>query len=241
MEHLSNIPPGVCVYAVGDIHGRHDLLLDLHRIIAAAAKQDSSERKVLVYLGDYIDRGPHSSAVIESLIKAPLEGFETVCLKGNHEDLLLRFYEEGTNGDTWLLNGGLATIESYGVNFSGIFTGTEDLRSIWREFRQALPPGHLNFYRSLKTSYAIGDYLFAHAGVKPGTPLEDQEETYLLWIREEFLNCRDNFGKIIVHGHSIRPFPDVRPNRIGIDTGAFSSGCLTCLVLEGEERRFLQT
>ncbi len=237
----SRIPGGARVYVIGDIHGRADLLADMHGRIAADAAEGSPERKVLVYLGDYVDRGPHSFQVIGMLTAKPLEGFEAVFLKGNHEDMLLSFLEGGVFGDAWLLNGGVETLGSYGVYIDGAAADAEELRAARREFRQAPPPSHLDFLQGLSLSHAEGDYFFAHAGVNPGAPLENQREVDLLWIREDFLNYRGPFAKIVVHGHTIYTSPCVRPNRIGIDTGAYKSGCLTCLVLEGEDRRFLQT
>lgn len=240
-REASRVSGGARVYAIGDIHGRVDLLRDLHRQIIDDAGQGTPRRKVLVYLGDYVDRGPHSFEVVDSLISDTPEGFETVFLKGNHEDMLLGFLEQGAFGSAWLLNGGLATVESYGVDFGGMFMGAAKLRSARQNFRNALPQDHLEFFRGLAAFHVEGDYLFAHAGVDPNVSLENQDEHDLMWIREKFLRHTIPFGKIVVHGHTIRPSPDVRPNRIGIDTGAYETGRLTCLVLEGGKRRFLQT
>ncbi len=231
---------GLRLYAVGDIHGRADLLDVLHGLIRADAAGGPG-RGAVVYLGDYIDRGSRSFEVVEMLIAEPLEGFEAVHLKGNHEDLLIKFLAGGSHGDSWLINGGMATLESYGIDFSFDTAGGDYLEALRRDLLRALPASHLDFYRALKPFHAEGDYFFAHAGVRPGVPLGEQDELDFMWIRHAFLAWRDDFPKMVVHGHSIDFDPQVRSNRIGIDTGAYRSGTLTCLVLEGEERRFLQT
>ena len=231
---------GLRLYAVGDIHGRADLLAAMHGLIGADSVGGGGRRAV-VYLGDYIDRGPRSCAVIEMLVAEPLEGFQAVHLKGNHEDLLIQFLDGPSPGDTWLANGGMATLESYGIDFSVAAAAGDYPESLRQDLLGALPASHLDFLRALKPFHAVGDYFFAHAGVRPGVPLEEQDEFDLMWIRGAFLAWRDDFSKMVVHGHSIVFDPQVRPNRIGIDTGAYRTGTLTCLVLEGEERRFLQT
>lgn len=234
-------PHGRRVYAIGDIHGRIDLLRQLHRRMHEDAAAAPGVDKVVVYLGDYVDRGPGSFAVVDLLLHEPLAGFEAVHLRGNHEDLLLRFYADGTAAATWFMNGGVATLESYGVDVSDLLSDIAAPTTMWRRFRRLLPPTHLDFFRRLKTRHEEGDYLFVHAGVRPGVALADQREADLLWIRGDFLDSDEDFGKVVVHGHSISAEPEVRANRIGIDTGAFYSDRLTCLVIEGETRRFLAT
>ncbi len=235
------VPEGTRVYVVGDIHGCADLLEKLHGQILEDAKAFVSGRTVVVYLGDYVDRGLQSRAVIDLLLDAPLAGFEAVHLKGNHEQLLLQFRADASIGLDWLSNGGGATLYSYKVGRTGTWSSDEGLRRLQADFRANLPERHLQFFRSLGLSHVEGDYLFVHAGVKPGVPLEQQKEYDLLWIREEFLDAQADYGRVVVHGHTIAPGPEVKANRIGIDTGAFASGKLTCLVLEGEARTFLQT
>ena len=235
------VPEGTRVYVVGDIHGRADLLEKLHGQILEDAKAFVSGRTVVVYLGDYVDRGLQSRAVIDLLLDAPLAGFEAVHLKGNHEQFLLEFLADASIGLDWLFNGGDATLYSYKVGRTGAWSSDEGLRRLQADFRANLPERHLQFFRSLGLSHVEGDYLFVHAGVKPGVPLEQQKEYDLLWIREEFLYAQADYGRVVVHGHTIAPGPEVKANRIGIDTGAFASGKLTCLVLEGEARTFLQT
>jgi diadenosine tetraphosphatase ApaH/serine/threonine PP2A family protein phosphatase len=235
------VPPGSRVYAVGDIHGRVDLLRALHRLIQEDAVRRQAARNVVVYLGDYIDRGGESPAVIDLLLDQPLRGFERVHLKGNHEDSLLRFLDDASIGVAWLLYGGAQTLQSYGVAPPRAIGASEDMVRAQSELKQKLPKRHRQFMAGLELIHAEGDYLFAHAGVRPGVPLDQQLEQDLLWIRDEFLLSDAEFGKIVVHGHTITLRPDVQPNRIGIDTGAFASGTLTCLVLEGTDVAFLQT
>ena len=245
-------PEGRRVYAIGDIHGRDDLVRRLHRRIGEDAAQAANRgngtnggnlSNVVVYLGDYVDRGPGSRDVVDLLLEAPLEGFEAVHLKGNHEEFLLRFREGGSLGEAWLMNGGLDTLRSYGVEFLDLDRGfaDDDLAEARRRLRHALPPGHLDFFHNLASWHVEGDYLFVHAGLRPGVPLDQQKDQDLFWIRHEFLDSAADFGKIVVHGHTISPEVDMAPNRIGIDTGAYFSGRLTCLVLEGATRRFIHT
>lgn len=235
------VPAGTRVYAVGDIHGRADLLRDLHLMIHEDAYRRQAARNVVVYLGDYIDRGEDSAAVLDLLLDEPLPSFESVHLKGNHEDSLLRFLEDVTIGPAWLFYGGAETLMSYGVTPPDAGMRSDDLVRAQRELRQRLPERHRRFLEQLLLTHEEGDYFFVHAGVKPGVPLDQQRVEDLIWIRDEFLSSDQEFGRIIVHGHTITERPDVRRNRIGIDTGAFASGRLTCLMLEGEEWSFLQT
>ncbi len=235
------VPEGRRVYAVGDIHGRDDLLARLHDLIAEDAAAGGATRNNLVYLGDYIDRGPASRQVIERLAGEPLAGFETVFLRGNHDDFLLRFLDDGGPADAWLMNGGIATLASYGIEMAFPPGNPAEIDGIRRDLARRLGSAHLEFLRRLKPSHAVGDYLFVHAGVRPGVGLAEQTPLDLMWIRGDFLDWDGPFGAIVVHGHTIAPVPVFRPNRIGIDTGAYSSGRLTCLVLEGGSRRLLQT
>ena len=237
----SCIAEKVRVYVIGDIHGRADLLEDMHNRISADAARAPLDRKVLIYLGDYIDRGPDSFQVIHMLSAHPLEGFKTVYLKGNHEDMMLGFLKDGDYASVWLMNGGMETLKSYQIDLANPPRCAKALLEIRQEFHEAIPRSHLDFFANLSLSHTEGDYFFAHAGVNPDKPLEAQQAADLLWIREKFLHCQASFEKTVVHGHTINPYPIIRSNRIAIDTGAYSSGRLTCLVLEGVERRFLHT
>jgi serine/threonine protein phosphatase 1 len=233
------ISPGKRVYAVGDIHGCLEPLRQLHCLIREHAADQPVPHNVIVYLGDYIDRGQDSRGVIDLLREEPLPGFERVYLKGNHEESLLQFLRDAQIGPQWFTYGGEATLYSYGVRPPRQFTDSAALKRAQSEFAQKLPPEHLDFFNRLTLMHVEDDYLFVHAGVRPGVPLGRQDSKDLLWIRDDFLLSDEDFGKIVVHGHSITEVPTTRHNRIGIDTGAFAGGRLTCLVLDGTTRSFL--
>ncbi len=234
-------PPGTRVYAVGDIHGRADLLASLVGRIKADAEASPVERRVIVYIGDYVDRGLQSKEVIEFLCSDPTPGFEAVFLKGNHDAWLLEFLDDPDISPSWLSIGGQATLLSYGVGLSAETPQNDRLQKASEQLLRALPSHHLEFLRSLRLSHAEGGYLFVHAGIRPGVAIEAQREQDLLWIRDEFTGDESDHGKCIVHGHSVSSAPELRSNRIGIDTGAYATGRLTCLVLEGESKRFVTT
>jgi serine/threonine protein phosphatase 1 len=233
------LEPGRRVYCIGDVHGRCDLLRELHGMIATDARGFDGHRTV-VYLGDLIDRGMHSRDVVDLLLDEPLAGFEHVYLRGNHEQTLLDFMEFPEQAAGWLAWGGRETVLSYGVPLPPGLQRA-DPRAIRDALAMRLPDRHLGFYRDMAVYHEAGDYLFVHAGVRPGIPLQEQSDSDLMWIRQEFLESEEDHGRIVVHGHSITERVEMRPNRIGIDTGAFRSGVLTCLVLEGQERRLVQT
>lgn len=240
LAKTARVPDGRRVYAIGDIHGRADLLTALYEMIRQDdAAADDGKTVVVVHLGDYVDRGQQSREVIEMLM-APAEGIESVCLKGNHEDLMLSFLDGEETGRMWLHNGGNATLASYGVPMID-YAGDDMPAQARQALAENLPADHNAFLRGLKLMHLEGDYLFVHAGVRPGVDLARQDDGDLMWIRDEFLNATEDYGKIIVHGHSIRPEVELMPNRIGIDTGAYRSGRLSCLVLDGTSRRLLQT
>ncbi len=235
-------PTGRRIYVVGDIHGRADLLRQLHAMILDDAAAPQDRQRVVVYLGDYVDRGLESRQVLDLLLDEPLAGFEQVLLLGNHEQAMLDFLDSPSIGPAWLYYGGAATLYSYGINAQGRPPeGVERFVHLSAELGRLLPPRHLRFLRRLVLHHIEGDYLFVHAGIRPGLPIERQQPEDILYIRDEFLNFTETHGQIVVHGHTITNNPDVRPNRIGIDTGAFATGRLTCLMLDGAERRFIQT
>ena len=224
------------LYAIGDVHGRLDLL---DRVIDSIAGDfaEHGGKALTVTLGDYIDRGPQSRGVIERLARNP---FATpyVALKGNHEALFEDFLADPAVGAHWRRLGGLETLASFGVSVRHMMLG-RNLDEAAGALREALTPEHAGFLASLKLSLSVGRYFLCHAGVRPGVALERQSEQDLLWIREEFLDSTADFGKIVVHGHTPVAAPEILPNRINIDTGAFATGRLTCVVLEGEGHRFL--
>lgn len=234
-----SIESGRRVYCIGDIHGRLDLMRRLHRKIEQDARRFDG-RKVLVYLGDYIDRGPYSREVIEELLDNPLPEFRLVHLKGNHEQTLLDFLDYPEHAAGWLSWGGRETLMSYGVEFPALL-GRGDFGELGDELRSRMPERHIEFLQTLPLFHVEGDYLFVHAGIRPTVPLAEQSDADLMWIRREFLEWGEQHAHVVVHGHSINEEVEMRPNRIGIDTGAFYTGVLTCLVLEGSERRLLQT
>lgn len=234
------VPEGTRIYAVGDTHGCAERLRELHARIGEDAAGVSAGRRVVVYLGDYVDRGPDSRGLLDVLLHEPLPGFERVHLKGNHEDILLRFLEDKSVCLHWMQYGGDATCRSYGVEPLSAPPVAD--RSGWlrERLRTAMPRGHLDFLNGLSLSRVEGDYLFVHAGIRPGVALDEQAAEDLLWIREPFLGSRADHGKVVVHGHTPAESPVRRRNRIGIDTGACYGGVLTALVLEGAAQRFLQ-
>lgn len=235
-------PTGIRLYAIGDIHGRADLLAELLSMIASDADTRGATRNCLIYLGDYVDRGTRSAEVIDLVLDNAPDGFEVVTLKGNHEEMMLRFLEgEIALGRTWMLNGGDATLASYGIEPPQWFDGDPIFARAQEELCARLPARHREFLGRLILTHEAGDYFFVHAGVRPGVPLAEQLPEDLLWIRDEFLDSNESFGRRIVHGHSITPKPILRHNRIGIDTGAYASGTLTALLLDGAECRLLQT
>lgn len=229
---------GARVYAVGDIHGRLDLLDALQRKIATDWAAAPVANGSIVYLGDYVDRGSDSAGVVELLLSPAPENLPSVYLLGNHEKMLLNFHR-GAGPRGWLSNGGDATLISYGLSEAEI--ANLDDAHLREEFHHCLPRRHLSFFESLTLVHCAGDYCFVHAGLRPGVPLDRQDRDDMIWIRDRFLDSDADFGKIVIHGHTIAAKIDWRANRIGIDTGAYYSGRLTCLVLEGTERRILQT
>lgn len=226
------VPDGTRVYAIGDIHGRRDLL---DRLLETIAKDctDAPERRVLVTLGDYIDRGPDSRGVVERLANLhtehPFDDFALCFLKGNHEQLMEQFIDGENDGRLWMNCGGGETLNSYGAKYTA------------QSIAKRLPKQHRQFFSNMVLMSREGDYAFAHAGVRPGVGLAKQTPEDMLWIRARFLNATTDFGAVIVHGHTPVDVPDVLDNRIGIDTRAWASGTLTALVLEGTEQRFLST
>lgn len=237
---MPSVPPGHRVYAVGDVHGELDLLLRLlARIKQNALTRGPAAVQKLIFLGDYIDRGPQSRQVVDLLCEGLPDGFEPVFLEGNHEQMMKRAIEARADLDLiqlWLQNGGVPTLASYGVDRETVMDSLVRRNRLVQGF---LPPAHERFYGSLALSETVGDYLFVHAGVRPGVPLDRQSAADLMWIREPFLSYGGDLGKVVVHGHTPSDEPVVRRNRIGIDTGAFASGQLTAVMLEGSERELI--
>jgi serine/threonine protein phosphatase 1 len=231
----ARLPAGQRVYAIGDVHGRFDLLIPLLRRIKADDAQRSTADTHVIMLGDLIDRGPYSAEVIEYL-RSHRDGFATFhFVMGNHEEAMLdSIAPAGLPEETgWLGYGGHETMLSYGADTS-LFAaqGTE----LAAAMRRLVPRTHIEFLESFVDKVQLGDYLFVHAGIRPGIAIEHQESQDMRWIREPFLEDESDHGVVVIHGHSIREEPEIRHNRIGIDTGAYRSGLLTALALEGDER-----
>ena len=234
----ASVPEGLRVYAIGDVHGRFDLLERLASLIDADL-ENAPQAAVTVFLGDYVDRGPDPAGVLNRLASRDFPT-DFVALRGNHEEILLDFLENAEVLEDWRNFGGLATLQSYGIDVLPALRGQgyEDMRL---GLLEALPPSHLRFLRETPHSTSFGDYFFCHAGARPGTPLDQQDPGDLLWIREEFLAFRGGWEKVVVHAHTPVAKPELLPNRINVDTGAFASSVLTAVVLEGSERRILST
>lgn len=229
------------LYAIGDIHGRLDLLDRMETAIAADMAHSGSQRPLICYLGDYIDRGPHSAQVIDRLCSCADDGVRRVFLKGNHEDRMIDFLADPiAHGPAWLKFGGREALESYGLD---VPLELDD--AAWKDLRDqleaALPESHSDFLSSLQLGFRWRGYLLVHAGLDPERPVTAQVEHDLMWIREPFLSSERDWGFRIVHGHVITDEPVFRTNRIGIDTGAYRSGRLTCLVLGDDGERLIQT
>jgi serine/threonine protein phosphatase 1 len=228
------LPPGQRVYAVGDVHGCFDRLVAMHELIAQDLATRPIDEATLVHVGDLVDRGPETAQVVEWLRAGPpIPAQRFVNLMGNHEEMMLAAVaglDEGA-ADLWMRNGGVESLHSWGVPR----TAAPD------EWASGIPIPHLLFLRDLVLSCRIGGYLFVHAGIRPGVPLGRQARQDLLWIREPFLSSTQDHGAIVVHGHTPRHEPTVKPNRIGIDTGAVIGGALTCVVLESDRLGFLHT
>ena len=227
-------------YAVGDIHGRLDLLDQLLAEIHAQLARRPAHKVLLVFVGDLIDRGPNSAEVIERLRTYRRDGVRTMFLLGNHEEVLLRILGGEPELITkWRWFGGAECLKSYGVDPSQL-TGRSEQEAL-EIVRNAIPKEHKEFLETFVDTCRFGDYLFVHAGIRPGVEIDQQRQTDLRWIREPFLLDDTDHGFVVVHGHTISPEVELMPNRIGIDTGAYRTGVLTALAIEGSRTWFLQT
>lgn len=231
------VPEGIRIYAVGDVHGRADLLAAVLVQIEIDIALHPVSRPIAVFLGDYIDRGPNSKEVLDLLIAANHTP-DMVFLKGNHETFLLDFLKDPSLLDKWRQYGGLETLVSYGLQ-PPINPSLDDRIGLARALAGALPSSHRAFLQALETTFVCGDFLFVHAGLRPLVPIEQQAEDDLLWIRDDFLLWDKDFGKVVVHGHTPVLEPEIRFNRINIDTGAFATGHLSCMTIEAGEIGFL--
>lgn len=233
-------PKGYRAYAVGDVHGRLDLLDELLAQIEADVARRPSRRNLLVMLGDLIDRGPDSRGVVERLRTYRHDAIKPYFLIGNHEEVLLRILngERGVLAD-WLKYGGAECLVSYGCDPAQFDAKNE--RAALSAIARAIPEEHARFLASFVDTLSFGDYLFVHAGIRPGVDLSLQSQSDLRWIRSPFLESEGDHGVVVVHGHSINPMVEQLPNRIGIDTGAYRTGILSALALESDSRWILDT
>ena len=230
-------PDNTLVYAIGDVHGRLDLLVEMHARIAADIMRVRPADWRIVHLGDYVDRGPDSKGVLEFLVRQTAADRRIVSLAGNHDIGFLDFLARPDPDGLFALYGGVQTAASYGIALD-----RADLRGFpacCRALAAAVPASHTDFLRGLKFSVTRGDVFFCHAGIRPGVALEAQDPQDMIWIRGDFHRHQELHPKVVVHGHTPAPEPEVLPNRVNIDTGAFASGRLTALVVDRQEKRLL--
>lgn len=231
-------PDGMRLYAIGDVHGCLAQLKALHALIADEIERQRPRDWRIVHLGDYVDRGPDSSGVLAFLIEARARDSRNLMLGGNHDIGFLEFLDQPTSHGLFARFGGAGTARSYGVDLD--FSDPVSLDRGHAQLLRAMPRSHIAFLTSLTFSVVFGDFFFCHAGIKPRVPLDRQEPEQLIWIRDEFLDYPHLHPKVVVHGHTPCGAPEVRSNRVNVDTGCYQSGTLTALVVDGAEKRFLE-
>lgn len=236
---VARAPQGMRLYAIGDVHGMDRMLAEAHEKIAAdlAARPVADHR--IIHLGDYVDRGDDSAAVLDRLARVTVNDHRLVALMGNHDELMLRFLTDPVDaGPDWMRNGGDTTLRDYGISVPGT-PGPDELADLGDALAAALPGDHRALLEGLRRSIQFGDFFFCHAGIRPGVPLDRQDPEDLIWIRKPFLTSKDDFGAVVIHGHTPVHEPEIRLNRIDIDTGAVYGGPLTTLAIDGTAYRFL--
>lgn len=232
----ASLPDGMRVYAIGDIHGCDKQLKKLLKAIGKDLEDYDGESH-LVFLGDYVDRGPDSKGVIERLVSKKLPGDQHHFLLGNHEEAMMKVMDgKSKRANDWLSFGGRQMMESYGVGKKELYEAGGDVGALLRE---VMPKSHRKFFEKLELMKQIGGYLFVHAGIRPGVPIDEQEQADLVWIRDRFLKSDRDHGVVVVHGHTISEKPQNKANRIGVDTGCYATGQLTAVRLQGSERAFI--
>ncbi|MFC3052234.1 metallophosphoesterase [Kordiimonas pumila] len=238
---VRRVPEGVLVYAIGDVHGRVDLLQTLlKKIMADMAERKDFNSVKIIFLGDYVDRGFHSREVIDLLLKLDVRGVGFKFLAGNHEDMMLGFMDDPAENTAWLNVGGIATLASYGV----LLPDNPDIEVLGKassDLVKAMPDSHQRFLKGLLEHYELGDYVFVHAGLRPGLPFGAQRRSDKLGIRREFTETEFDFGRTVVHGHTGVSSPKIYNNRIAVDTGAFATGHLTAAILQNDTVNFIST
>lgn len=233
----ASVPAGQRIYAIGDIHGRLDLFEQLLGLIEADDAARGRADTHLVLLGDLVDRGPESRGVVERAM-ALMQSGKVRVLAGNHEEMMLAGLEDDEVLRHFLRHGGKETLFSYGLQPEEYAAAKLEL--LRERMNELVPASHIAFIRAMENQIICGDYLFVHAGIRPGIALEDQTVSDMRWIRREFLDHTEPHSHVVIHGHTITDDPVTRPNRIGIDTGAFASGRLTAIGLEADQRWFLE-
>lgn len=231
-------PAGMRIYAIGDVHGRLDLLEAMHTRIRDEIERDAPADWRIVHVGDYVDRGPDSKGVIDFLAEAIRTDSRYVALAGNHDAGLVDFLADPDKDSLFARHGGRQTALSYGVDAD--FSSQGQARASAERLRAAMPREHVEFLSTLPRSVAFGDFFFCHAGIRPGVPLALQNPEDLIWIRERFLSSPLLYEKVVVHGHTPSQAPEIMPNRVNVDTAAFTTGVLTALSIDGTRKRILQ-
>lgn len=227
-----------CLYAIGDVHGCFDMQKQLEEMIIADG-QNVPGLKMIIYLGDLVDRGPASADVIDHCMSPLPPHFERVCLCGNHDQALLDFYRKPVTQTEWFGFGGKETLASYGLDLDHILAMKLKPDQFETLIRQSIPLEHVAFLEEMPVAISIPEYHFVHAGVLPGTKMEDQSDTDLMWIRQEFLIEEKASDRLVVHGHTAAPEPIIGPGRIGVDTAAYMGGGLTAVRIQGADYSFI--
>jgi len=241
MKKLPATPKNCRLYVVGDIHGRYDLLSKIIDLIESNAKKHKNKEKKVIFLGDYVDRGLDSKKVVERLTQGFDHNIKPIFLRGNHEEKMIDLLDGDISiAPSFFRFGGVATCASYGIKISPKMNDKDYVKAA-KEFIKKVPDHHKTFLDDTIFSISFGDYYFVHAGARPEVSLNEQKPIDQLWIRKDFMSSSYKFEKMIIHGHTISDKPDVKPNRIGIDTGAYATGQLTCLVLDGTKRMIIKT
>ena len=235
-------PDGLRLYAIGDVHGRQDLLAAMHRRIASELEYASGSDWRIVHLGDYVDRGPDSKSVIDFLIEARKRDPRHIMLAGNHDIGMLEFLADAEPDGLFMNYGGIQTAQSYGVDLVRDAHWYGKAGTVARGHAalvKAVPRNHVDFLQSLTFSVSFGDFFFCHAGIRPGVPLDRQNQQDLIWIRDAFHDHQELFSKVIVHGHTPVPEAEVKANRVNVDTLAWKSGMLSALAINGGDKQII--
>ncbi|MBS1166841.1 MAG: serine/threonine specific protein phosphatase protein [Proteobacteria bacterium] len=238
-ERVEIDPRDTVIYAIGDVHGCYAELKAAEQQVFADAANTPAERRIILYLGDLVDRGPQSADVLDHLAGAPPPSFERLSLCGNHDEAFLSFLDDPHANMGWLDFGGEQTLDSYGIDLTRLSRHRGGLGGLGEIVRATVPEAHVSLLRRLPVSVRFGDVLFVHAGVRPGVPLAAQNDDDFMWIREPFVSEPNGLGITVVHGHTPANEPVFAPGRIGIDTGAFATGRLTVLRVFGDRATLL--